>query len=52
MRMIKQCAAAVAALAVGACSLDLRNPNAPTEQQVTTEVQGVIALLSEESPTP
>ena len=46
MRVMKQCAAAVAALAVGGCSLDLKNPNSPTETQVTTEVQGVIALAT------
>lgn len=31
---------------VGACSLDLQNPNAPTESQVTTSADGVIALAT------
>ena len=45
---MKQCAMAVAAIALGegACSLDLQNPNAPTEGQVTTTVPGVIALAT------
>ena len=47
MRMkLKQCAVAVAAVVLGACSLDLQNPNAPTEGQVTTSVDGVIALAT------
>lgn len=47
MRMsIRQCVAAVAAVALGACSLDLQNPNSPTEGQVTTTVDGVIALAT------
>jgi hypothetical protein len=49
MRMIRKCAvaAATASLAgLGACSLDLQNPNAPTETQVTTSVDGVIALAT------
>jgi hypothetical protein len=46
MRRISVCAAILAASAAGACSLDLTNPNAPTEGQVTTEVQGVIALAT------
>ena len=37
-------AVAGAALLLGACSLDLQNPNAPTEPQVTTSPDGVIAL--------
>ena len=39
-------AAASALLAAGACSLDLQNPNSPTEEQVTTSVDGVIALAT------
>lgn len=39
-------AAALATLAAGACSLDLQNPNAPTEPQVTTSPDGVIALAT------
>src|SRR5215212_9543194 len=48
MRIQKQCAVAFAAAActLGACSLDLENPNAPTEAQVTTSVDGVIALAT------
>lgn len=46
MRRISMCAAILAASAAGACSLDLKNPNAPTEGQVTTDVQGVIALAT------
>ena len=47
MRMkIRQCAVAVAAIALGACNLDLQNPNSPTETQVTTSVDGVIALAT------
>jgi hypothetical protein len=33
-------------LGVGACSLDLQNPNSPTQEQVTTSVDGVIALAT------
>ncbi|HEY8175494.1 MAG TPA: hypothetical protein VIF32_07375, partial [Gemmatimonadaceae bacterium] len=43
---IRQCAVAVAAIALGACNLDLQNPNSPTETQVTTSVDGVIALAT------
>lgn len=46
MRMIKQSAALVAAISLGACNLDLQNPNSPTEAQVTTNVDGVIALAT------
>jgi hypothetical protein len=46
MRRISMCAAILAASAAGGCSLDLTNPNAPTEGQVTTDVQGVIALAT------
>ena len=49
MRMIRQCAVAVAAASLAcsaACSLDLQNPNSPTEEQVTTSVDGVIALAT------
>lgn len=37
--------AAISLLAAG-CSLDLQNPNSPTEQQVTSDVNGVIALAT------
>lgn len=46
MRMIKQSAALVAAMSLAACNLDLQNPNSPTEAQVTTNVDGVIALAT------
>ena len=48
MRMTIQRAVAFAAVTctLGACSLDLQNPNAPTESQVTTSVDGVIALAT------
>lgn len=36
----------VLALSLGACNLDLQNPNAPTEEQVTTSPDGVIALAT------
>src|SRR6476620_12501019 len=37
---------AIAATTLGACSLDLDNPNSPTQEQVTTSVDGVIALAT------
>jgi len=46
MRMIRNCAVAIAAVSLGACSLDLQNPNSPTEGQVTTSADGVIALAT------
>jgi starch-binding outer membrane protein, SusD/RagB family len=49
MRMIRRCAVATAAASLGvlgACSLDLQNPNSPTEDQVTSSVDGVIALAT------
>lgn len=39
-------AVALTAVLLGACDLDLENPNQPTETQVTTEVNGVIALAT------
>jgi hypothetical protein len=36
--------ALVVALALGACDLDLQNPNAPTEDEVLSSIEGVIAL--------
>lgn len=44
MRIVKSCAAALAAVSLGACSLDLQNPNSPTEVAVTTSPDGIIAL--------
>src|SRR5436190_4601037 len=49
MRMMKHLAATLAVLwAVGltACTLDIQNPNQPTQEQVTTSVDGVIALAT------
>ena len=46
MNMKRAVAFAIAATSVGACSLDLQNPNSPTEAQVTTSVDGVIALAT------
>ena len=46
MRMIRNSAMALAAVSLGACSLDLQNPNSPTEGQVTTTADGVIALAT------
>jgi hypothetical protein len=49
MRMIRRCAvaAATASLAgLGACSLDLKNPNSPTEDEVTKNVDAVIGLAT------
>jgi hypothetical protein len=46
MRSLKQCAVALAAVALGACDLNLQNPNSPTDAQVTTSVDGVIALAT------
>ena len=38
--------AAASLVSLGACSLDLQNPNSPTEDQVTSSVDGVIALAT------
>jgi hypothetical protein len=46
MRMIKRCVVALAATSLGACSLDLQSPNQPTENQVTSSPDGVIALAT------
>jgi hypothetical protein len=49
MRMIRRCAVAAATASLGllgACSLDLTNPNSPTETQVTTNVDAVIGLAT------
>jgi len=49
MRMMKHRAVIVAALTAGAlsaCTLDIQNPNQPTQEQVTTSVDGVIALAT------
>lgn len=46
MRTIKLVAAAAAAALVAACNLDLQNPNSPNEEQVISNVDGVIALAT------
>ena len=46
MRMFKRCVVALAATTLGACSLDLQNPNSPTQDQVTSSPDGVIALAT------
>src|SRR4051794_15026902 len=49
MRMMKHRAVIVAALSAGAltaCKLDVQNPNQPTQEQVTSSVDGVIALAT------
>ena len=51
MRMMKQRAVMIAALIASgstltACTLDIQNPNQPTQEQVTTSVDGVIALAT------
>ncbi len=46
MRIFKRCVVALAATSLGACSLDLQNPNSPTQEQVTTSPDGVIALAT------
>jgi hypothetical protein len=45
MRIIRT-GALCATASLAACNLDLQNPNAPTEGQVTTSVDGVIALAT------
>lgn len=44
--LIRTSAITTAAITFSACSLDLQNPNAPTVEQVTTSVDGVIALAT------
>ena len=46
MRMINRCVVALAATTLGACSLDLQNPNSPTQDQVSSSPDGVIALAT------
>ena len=46
MRMINRCVAALATATLGACNLDLQSPNSPTEGQVTSSPDGVIALAT------
>jgi hypothetical protein len=46
MRSLRFRACTCATVFLGACSLDLQNPNSPTEDQVTTSQDGVIALAT------
>lgn len=46
MRKTQWCAVAFAAASAGACSLDLKNPNSPTETEVTSRVDAVIGLAT------
>lgn len=42
--LLRRLALLSALLPVSACSLDLTNPNSPTEEQVINDVEGIIAL--------
>jgi starch-binding outer membrane protein, SusD/RagB family len=46
MRMFKRCVVAFATMSLGGCNLDLQNPNSPTQDQVVTSPDGVIALAT------
>jgi starch-binding outer membrane protein, SusD/RagB family len=46
MRIIKMCAVALAAASLEACNLDLTNPNSPSQDQVLSSPDGVIALAT------
>jgi starch-binding outer membrane protein, SusD/RagB family len=46
MRISQRCVVALAAATLSACSLDLQSPNQPTESQVITSADGVIALAT------
>ncbi len=46
MRMMRQFLGGFAAMTLVACNLDLQNPNSPTEGQVTSSPDGVIALAT------
>ena len=46
MRTIRKISIAAALVALAGCDLNLQNPNAPTEGQVTTSPDGVIALAT------
>jgi hypothetical protein len=46
MKTIRKVSIAVAAMSLVACDLNLQNPNAPTVEQVTGSVDGVIALAT------
>ncbi len=46
MRMIRTWAVTFTAASLGACSLDLKNPNSPTESEVTSSAAAVIGLAT------
>jgi starch-binding outer membrane protein, SusD/RagB family len=46
MPMTRQCLVAFAAVFVSACNLDLKNPNSPTEGEVTTSADATIGLAT------
>ena len=46
MRITRQCLVAFAAISVSACNLDLRNPNSPTESEITTSADATIGLAT------
>ena len=46
MRMMRQFLGGFAVMTLVACNLDLQNPNSPTEGQVTSSPDGVIALAT------
>jgi starch-binding outer membrane protein, SusD/RagB family len=46
MRMIRQWAIAATVAAMAACSLDLSNPNSPTESEVTSSADATIGLAT------
>lgn len=45
-RQFLRCAVLLGAVSLAGCKLDLENPNSPTEGQVTTSPDGVIALAT------
>ena len=46
MPMTRQCLVAFAAVFMSACNLDLKNPNSPTEGEVTTSADATIVLAT------
>ncbi|HXG69729.1 MAG TPA: RagB/SusD family nutrient uptake outer membrane protein [Gemmatimonadaceae bacterium] len=46
MHIISRCALAFAAVLLGACNLDLKNPNSPTEGEVTGSADATIGLAT------
>jgi hypothetical protein len=43
-RLGRACAAALLATSIASCDLDLENPNAPTEEEIVTSRDGIIAV--------